>query len=101
MRAPATRKGPVKCPGCGKRLDYSEDPHGRVYQCTNMACLETYTDDDDLGDDPVSTTAMLLGEPVEIIREFTPCGKALDTNDRSCALPQGHRDGPCVPASDL
>lgn len=101
MTAPTTRKGPPKCPECGKRLDYSRDPYGRVYQCTNLECLQTFDENDDLGDDPVSTTAVLLGEPVEIIREFVRCGKALEASDRSCSLPKGHQGSPCLPASDL
>lgn len=90
-----------RCPECGQRLDYSRDPYGRVYQCTNLTCLSTFTDDDDLGDDPVSTTAQRLGESVEIVREFVRCGKTLDINDRSCARAKGHTRGPCAPASDL
>lgn len=98
MTAPTTRKGPLKCPECGQRLDYGRDPHGRVYQCINMECLQTFTDDDDLGDDPVATTAALLGESVEIIRDYVRCGKALETSDRSCAREAYHR-GDCAPRS--
>jgi ssDNA-binding Zn-finger/Zn-ribbon topoisomerase 1 len=96
-----TRKKAHRCPECGSKLDESWHPKGRTYQCHNMECLSAFDDDDDLGDDPVSTTAARLGEPVELVRDFVHCGKALEGNDRSCALPQGHRGGPCLPTSDL
>lgn len=99
-----------KCPECGRRLDYGRDPHGRVYQCTNMACLQTFTDDDDLGDETserasVCNVGVLIdddtGEEIELIEYFDPCGKALEYNDRACALAKGHTGGPCLPASAI
>lgn len=104
---------PPKCPECGAPLDSSGYPDATgkvVYQCHNMACLSIFDEDDDLGDDPekrggVLTVGVLIdedtGEEIELIEYFDPCGKALEHNDRACALTKGHTGGPCLPASAI